>query len=71
MNNDLPLQGVQVKVKDIQLVEATVPKTKYFPRLPGQSPQPIVCVTINKNDSFLKHLVQQVATNEARAEIYK
>ena len=27
---DLPLVGIQVKVKDIQLVEATVPKTKYF-----------------------------------------
>ena len=68
---DLPLPGVQVKVKDIQPVEATVPKTKYFPRLPGQSPQPIVRVTINKDDSFLKQLVQQVATSEARAETYK
>ena len=67
---DLPLPEIQVKVKDIQLLEATVPKTNYFPRLPGQSPQPIVCVTINK-DSFLKQLVQQVATSEARAKIYK
>ena len=54
---DLPLLGVQVKVKDIQPVEATVPKMKYFPRLPGQSPQRIVRVTINKDDSFLKQLV--------------
>ena len=38
---DLPLVGVWVKAKDIQLVEATVPKTKYFPRLAGQSPQPM------------------------------
>ena len=68
---DLPLVGVQVKVKDIQLVEATVPKTKYFSRLAGQSPQPIVCVTINKDDPFSKQLIQQVATSEARAEIYK
>ena len=68
---DLPLLGVQVKAKDIQPVEAAVPKTKYFPRLPGQSPQPIVCVTINEDDSFSKQLVQQVATSEARAEIYK
>ena len=58
-------------MKDIQLVEATVPKMKYFLRLPGQSPQPIVCVTINKDDSFSKQLVQQVATSEARAKIYK
>ena len=35
---DLLLPGVQVKVKDIQPVEATVPKMKYFLRLPGQSP---------------------------------
>ena len=49
---DLPLPGGQVKVKDIHLVEATVPKMKYFPRLPGQSPQPIVCVNINRDDSF-------------------
>ena len=68
---DLPLVGVQVKAKDIQPVEATVPKTKYFLRLAGQSPQPIVCVTINKDDSFSKQLVQQVATSKARAEIYK
>ena len=68
---DMPLPGVQVKAKDIQLVEATVPKTKYFPRLLGQSPQSIVCVTINKDDSFSKQLVQHVATSEARAEIYK
>ena len=68
---DLPLPGVQVKVKDIQPVEATIPKMKYFPRLPCQSPQPIVRVTINKDDSFLKQLVQQVAISEARAEIYK
>ena len=67
----MPLLGVQVKVKDIQPVEATVPKMKYFLRLPGQSPQPIVCVTINKDDSFLKKLAQQVATSKARAEIYK
>ena len=58
-------------MKDIQPVEATVPKTKYFPRLPGQSPQPIVHVTIIKDDSFSKQLVQQVVTNEARAKIYK
>ena len=58
-------------MKDIQLVEATVPKTKYFLRLPGQSPQPIVHVNINRDDSFSKQLVQQVATSEARAEIYK
>ena len=68
---DLSLPGVQVKVKDIQPVEATVPKMKYFPRLPGQSPQPIVRATISKDDSFLKQLVQQVATSEARAKIYK
>ena len=68
---DLPLQGVQVKVKDIQPVEATVPKMKYFPRLPGQSPQPINCININRDNPFLKQLVQQVATNKARAEIYK
>ena len=67
----MPLPGVQVKVKDIQPVEATVPKTKYFLRLPGQSPQPIVCININRDDSFLKQLVQQVATSKARAEIYK
>ena len=68
---DLPLAGVRVKVKDIQMVEATVPKTKYFLRLAGQSPQPIVRVTINKDDSFSKQIVQQLATSEARAEIYK
>ena len=58
-------------MKDIQLVEAIVPKMKYFPRLPGQLPQPIVCVNINRDYSFLKQLVQQVAASEARAEIYK
>ena len=68
---DLPLPGGQVKVKDIKPVEATVPKTKYFLRLPGQSPQPIVRVYINRDDLFLKQLVQQVATSEARVEIYK
>ena len=68
---DLLLPGVQVKVKDIQPVKATVPKTKYFPRLPGQSPELIVHININKDDSFLKQLVQQVATSKARAEIYK
>ena len=68
---DLPLQGVQVKAKDIQPVEATVPKMKYFPKLPGQSPQSIVCININRDDSFSKQLVQQVATGKARAEIYK
>ena len=60
-----------MKVKDIQLVEATVTKMKYFPRLPGQSPQLIVHVNINRDDSFSKQLVQQVATSKARAEIYK
>ena len=49
---DLPLPGVQVK--DIQPVEATVPKTKYFPRLPGQSPQLIIHININTDDSFSK-----------------
>ena len=68
---DLPLPGVQVKAKDIQPVEATVPKMKYFPRLPGQSPQPIIHININRDDSFSKQLVQQVATSEARAKIYK
>ena len=70
---DLPLPGgqVKVKVKDIQPVEATVPKMKYFLRLPGQSPQPIVHVNINRDGSFSKQLVQQVATSEARAKIYK
>ena len=71
LDTNLPLAGVWVKVKDIQPVEATVPKTKYFLRLAGQSPQPIVRVTINKDDSFSKQIVQQVATSEARAEIYK
>ena len=65
-DTDLPLPGVQVKLKDIQLVEATVPKMKYFLRLPGQSPQLIVHVTINKDDSFF-----EAATSEARAKIYK
>ena len=51
---DLPLPGVQVKAKDIQPVEAMVPKTKYFLRLPGQSPQLIICVNINRDDPFLK-----------------
>ena len=54
-----------------QPVEATVPKMKYYLRLPGQSPQPIVHVNINRDDSFLKQLVQQVAISKARAEIYK
>ena len=71
LDANLPLAGVWIKVKDIQPVEATVPKTKYFPRLAGQSPQPIVRVTINKDDSFSKQIVQQVAASEARAEIYK
>ena len=71
LDANLPLAGVWVKAKDIQLVEATVPKTKYFLRLAGQSPQPIVHVTINKDNSFSKQIVQQVATSEARAEIYK
>ena len=57
--------------KGHQVVKATVPKTKYFLRLPGQSPQLIVHVNINRDDSFSKQLVQQVATSEARAEIYK
>ena len=60
-----------MKVKDIQPVEAMVPKTKYFLRLPGQSPQPIIHININRDDSFSKQLVQQVATSEARAKIYK
>ena len=68
---DLLLLGVQVRVKDIQPVEATVPKMKYFLRLPGQSPQLIVHVNINRDDSFLKQLVQQVATSKARTKIYK
>ena len=68
---DLPLLGGQVKAKDIQPVEATVPEPKYFLRLPGQSPQPIVHVNINRDYSFSKQLVQQVATSKARAEIYK
>ena len=68
---DLLLPGVQVKVKDIQPVEATVPKTKYFPRLPGQSPQPIIHVNIYRDDPFSKQLAQQVATSKVRAEIYK
>ena len=68
---DLPLPGMQVKAKDIQPVEATVPKTKYFPRLPGQSPQPIIRININRDDPFLKQLIQQVATSKARADIYK
>ena len=68
---DLPLPGMQVKAKDIQPVEATVLKMKYFPRLPGQSPQLIICININRDDPFLKQLVQQVATSKARAEIYK
>ena len=67
----LPLPGVQVKAKDIQPVEAIVPKMKYFLRLPGQSPQLIVRVTISKDDLFSKQLVQQVATSKGRAEIYK
>ena len=50
---DLPLPGMQVKVKDIQPVEATVPKTKYFLRL-GQSPQPIIHFNINRDDPFSK-----------------
>ena len=45
-------KGVQVKAKDIQPVEATVPKMKYFPRLPCQSPQLIVHININRDDSF-------------------
>ena len=60
-----------MKAKVIQPVEATVPKTKYFLRLPGQSPQLIVRVNINRDDSFFKQLVQQVATSKARAKIYK
>ena len=70
-DTDLPLVDVQLKVKDIQPVEVTVPKTKYFLRLAGQSPQPIVRVTINKEDPFCKQLIQQVATSEVRTEIYK
>ena len=66
---DLPLPGGQVKVKDIQPVEATVPKMKYFLRLPGQSPKLIVCININRDESFSKQLVQQVATSEARAKM--
>ena len=68
---DLSLPGVQVKVKDIQPVEAMVPKMKYFPSVPGQLPLPIVHVNISNDDSFSKQLVQQVVTSEARAEIYK
>ena len=55
---DLRLPGVQVKAKDIQPVEATVPKMKYFPRVPGQSPQPVVHVSISGDDSFPKQIVQ-------------
>ena len=60
---DLPLVGIQVKVKDIQPVEATVPKTKYFLRLAGQSPQPVICVPINKDDPFSKQKPWQKSTN--------
>ena len=44
---------------------------KYFLRLPGQSPQLIIHININRDDSFSKQLVQQIATSEARAKIYK
>ena len=68
---DFPLPGMQVKVKDIQPVEAMVPQMKYFLRLPGQSPQAIIHVNINRDNPCLRQLVQQVATSKARAEIYK
>ena len=58
-------------MKDIQPVEAMVPRWKYFLRLPGQSPQPIIQVNINRDDPFSKQLVQQAATSKGRAEIYK
>ena len=59
-----------MKAKDIKPVQATAPKRKYFPRIPGKSSQPIVCINISSDDSFSKQLVQ-VATSEARAKIYK
>ena len=67
----LPLAGTQIKASELRPVEAVVPKSRYFPRTAGESPQPVVRVMISQNEGFANQLVQQVPLPQAHSEIYR
>ena len=67
----LPLVGTQIMASELRPVEAAVPKTRYFPRTAGESPQPVVLVRISQDEGFANQLVQQVPLPQAHSEIYR
>ena len=67
----LPLVGTQIKASELRPVKAAIPKTRYFPRTAGESPQPVVWVMISQDKGFANQLVQQVPLPQAHSEIYR
>ena len=63
--------GTQIKASELGPVKAVVPKTRYFPRTAGESPQPVVWVMISQDEGIANQLVQQVPLPQAHSEIYR
>ena len=70
-NADLPMLGAQTKVKDLKPVKAILERTPNFPRsLVGSEPLRLG-VAFKRNQLFENQVITQVATREAREEVYR
>ena len=70
-NVDLPMLGAQTKVKDLKLVKAALERTPNFPRSLEGSESPRLRVVFKRNQPFENQVITQVATREAREEVYR
>ena len=70
-NADLPMFGAQTKVMDLKPVKAILERTPNFPRSSEGSEPPRLRVVFKRHQPFENQVITQVATREAREEVYK
>ena len=70
-NADLPMLGAQTKVKDLKPVKVILERTPNFPRSSKGSEPSRLRVVFKRNQPFENQVITQVATTEAREEVYR
>ena len=70
-NADLPMFGAQTKVKDLKPVKAILERTPNFARSSEGSEPQRLRVVFKRNQPFENQVITQVATREAREEVYR
>ena len=69
-NADLPMLGAQTKVMDLKPVKAILERTSNFPRSSEESEPLKPRVVFKRDQLFENQVITQVATREAREEVY-